>query len=389
MGGENRLKRTAKYETQPLNRGKWRELLALVHAFVGMKDTFLRIPGRTSAWQHLDKPKAFRNDAKKLYRLDLPAHLQDQAVFDAVDTLRRFIEAGIASVHLRAKVFAHYSGEKRHYAFWLLRGYGRIGAVLCGEAPVPKFNLSAPERKEVVRFLRRSLRKALGTPPRVHLRRSAALDDTLYRVFGKNRRQYVAVASLTLGKRLILPLRGKGRISGSVRLVLDFNRKVAAVHMPYDMRVPVHPTHGPDIGLDAGVTEVLASSGGAKYGQGYGKLLEQLSERTPETGKARNQLFGLAGKAEAKGDGAKASRIRRNNLGRKKLRVRPSATGPEVSTSRVKGREELQLRLCLRRVSSKTRSRSSRSHGVIPRRRRLTWLWSGREGRPNNWARAG
>ena len=291
------MKRTAKYGTRRLNRGKWRELLALVHAFVGMKDTFLRILGRTSAWHHLDQPKAFRNEAKKLYRPGIPVHLQDQALFDAVETMRRFIEAGIAAVQLRAKIFARYSGEKRHYAFWLLRGYGRIGAVLGGEAPVPKFDVSAPERREVVRFLRRSLRRALGTPPRVHLRRSATLDDTLYRVFEKNGRQYVAMASLTPGKRLILPLRGKGRVSGSVRVVLDFDRKAAAVHMPYDMRVPAQPAIGEPVGLDMGVTEVLASSTGAKYGEGYGKLLEQLSERTTETGKARNKLFQLARKA--------------------------------------------------------------------------------------------
>lgn len=61
------VKRTAKYETRPLNRGKWRELSALVHGFVGAKDTFLRILGQMSAWHHLDKPKAFRNEAKKLY----------------------------------------------------------------------------------------------------------------------------------------------------------------------------------------------------------------------------------------------------------------------------------------------------------------------------------
>ncbi len=328
------MKRTAKYATQPLNQGKWRELLALVHAFADMKDTFLRILGRTSAWRHLDKPKAFRNKVKKLYRSDIPVHLQDQAVFDAVETMRRFIEAGIASVHLRAKVFVRYqdSDKKRHYAFWLLRSYEHIGALLRGEAPIPKFEIPVLERKEVVRFLRRSLRKALGTPPRVHLRRSAALDDTLYRIFEKNGRQYVAVASLTPGKRLILPLQGKGRISGNVRVVLDFDRKTVAIHMPYEVRVPAVPADGPNIGLDAGVTEVLASSSNEKYGLGYGKLLETLSEETTDTGKARNKLFQIATKAEMRGDGAKASRIRRNNLGRKKLRVKRERGEAAVKT---------------------------------------------------------
>jgi hypothetical protein len=49
-----------------------------------------------------------------------------------------------------------------------------------------------------------------------------------------------------------------------------------------------------------------------------------------------------------------------------------------VSTSTVIGREELLLRLCRRRVSSKIRVSSPRSKAVISWRRRLTWLWSGK-----------
>ena len=70
------------------------------------------------------------------------------------------------------------------------------------------------------------------------------------------------------------------------------------------------------------VTEVLTTSAGEKPGLGYGGLLDRLSEETMETGRARNKLFQLARKADARGDAAKASRIRRHNLGRKKLRVK-------------------------------------------------------------------
>ena len=70
------------------------------------------------------------------------------------------------------------------------------------------------------------------------------------------------------------------------------------------------------------MTEVLTTSAGEKPGLGYGGLLDRLSEETMETGRARNKLFQLARKADARGDAAKASRIRRHNLGRKKLRVK-------------------------------------------------------------------
>ena len=335
------LKRTAKYETLPLNRGKRRTLLDLVLAYTQVKDGFLRMLGRTSAWCHLDDPRALRA-ATKGERLDgVPAHLHDQALFDAVDTLRRHSQGAIANTHLKAKLFARFEGERRHYAFWMLRRYARIGAVLRGEAPDPApppdskwkgLAISVAERKEVVRFVRRTLRKTLGKPPRVHLRRSFALDSTLYGVFEHDGRHYVSVATLIPRKRIALPLRGRGRVSGHVRVVLDPTRQTVSVHVPYDVRIPAQASAGPMVGLDAGVTEVLASSIGSKHGQGYGKLLERLSEETTETGKARNKLFQLARKAERRGDTAKASRIRRNNLGRKKLRVKRDRGEAAVKT---------------------------------------------------------
>ena len=227
----------------PLNRGKRRTLLDLVLAYANVKDSFLRLLGRTGAWHHLDKPRALRAETKTNRRKGMPAHLQDQARFDAVDTIRRFVEAGIAATHVRSKLYHRFEKEKRHYGFWILRSYGRIGMVLRGEAPQPPHptaeypkvkpvSISVSERKEVVRFLRRSLRKALGRAPRVHLRRSFALDSTLYGSFEHNGRQYVSIASLLPRKRRILPLGGRGRISGNVRIVLNPARATVSVHLP-------------------------------------------------------------------------------------------------------------------------------------------------------------
>ena len=157
----------------------------------------------------------------------MPAHLQDQARFDAVDTIRRFVEAGIAATHVRSKLYHRFEKEKRHYGFWILRSYGRIGMVLRGEAPQPPHptaeypkvkpvSISVAERKEVVRFLRRSF----------------ALDSTLYGSFEHNGRQYVSIASLLPRKRPILPLGGRGRISGNVGIVLNPARATVSVHLP-------------------------------------------------------------------------------------------------------------------------------------------------------------
>ena len=329
------MRRTAKYATRPLNRGKRNMLRSLSDAFADLKDLALRSLARTKEWHHLDgRWQAFRDAMKPHYRDGVPVHLQDQAVKDAVETMRKWIESTIARLHLKKRIFVRFANEKgqRRYAFWLLRRYARIGAVLRGEVPEPDCEIAAKERKEVVRFLRRLLRRALGKTPRVHLRRSMALDSSLYRVFEQRGHLFLALASLTRGQRLVLPLRGKGRISGDIRVVFDAGRKTAFVHMAYNVRLAAGPAMGKAVGLDAGVTEVLAASSGEKYGQGYGRLLDRLSEETAETGKARNKLFQIAKRAEERGDAKQASRIRRQNLGRRKLRVKRARGEAAVRT---------------------------------------------------------
>ncbi len=340
-GSKQPLKRTAKDETLPLNRSQRQTLLNVVLAFTRVKDRFLGMLGRTTAWHHLDDLRTFRT-ATKGERLDgVPAHLQDQALLDAVDTMRRHVQSAVVGTHVKAKVFTRFDGAKRHYAFWILHRYAHIGATLRGEAPDPtpspgvKGNgmaRSAAERKEVVQFLCRTLRKALGKPPRVQVRRSFALDSTLYSVFEKRGRQYVSVATLTPRKRRVLPLCGRGKGSNHVCIMLHQDGGTASVHVPYDVRVPVEARSGSAIGIDVGGTEVLATCTGEKLGMGYGTLLERLSDETGETAKARNKPFQVATKADERGDAAKASRIRCNNRGHQTLRVKRGRGEASVPT---------------------------------------------------------
>jgi len=122
--------RTAKYETLPLNRGKRRALLDLMRASTRIKDSLLRMRGRTSAWHHLDDPRVLRTAAKDQPLEGVSVHLQDQALWDVVDTMRRRTQSAIANTHLRAKGFMQFDGAKRHYAFWIVphARTGRHGA---------------------------------------------------------------------------------------------------------------------------------------------------------------------------------------------------------------------------------------------------------------------
>lgn len=183
-GSKQPLKRTAKDETLPLNRSQRQTLLNVVLAFTRVKDRFLGMLGRTTAWHHLDDLRTFRT-ATKGERLDgVPAHLQDQALLDAVDTMRRHVQSAVVGTHVKAKVFTRFDGAQRHHAFWILHRYAPIGAAMRGEAPNPAqsssgkgkgMTLSVTERKEVVRFLRRTLRQALGTRLLVYTSAAALL----------------------------------------------------------------------------------------------------------------------------------------------------------------------------------------------------------------------
>lgn len=133
------MTRTVKWPSGILNTGKWAAVLAMATAYSLQKDAFLRALVRTVRWGDLDKPRAFR-DRDKAARVNvwtLPVHLYDRALFDAVDTMKRWILAAIAQAHIEGKLFRAFEGPQRRYAFWLLRKCVQIGAVLRGEAPEP------------------------------------------------------------------------------------------------------------------------------------------------------------------------------------------------------------------------------------------------------------
>jgi len=313
------VKRTGRYESLPLNVGKWEQLVELVNIFTKQKDVYLLQLAGIKNWHWLDKPRDFRTAMKPLLLPATPTHLQDRALFDAITTVKQLIESPVETTYLKSKIFNHFTvEEQQHYAFWLLKSYTRIGLVMQGKYPEPKFDLAFAQRREVVRYLRRKLRKSLGRSPRVRLHRSMELDNTLYNISHRGNRQWLSVTSLYRGQRIRIPLLGQGRITGNIRLVLDKEKRTVTVHMPYDL-ASGQSASGVGLGIDLGVTEVIATSTGEKYGLGYGQALKEITDATNAKGKTRNRLYQIAKKAQKRGDFAKAGRIQRNNLGVKKL----------------------------------------------------------------------
>lgn len=177
------LKRTAKYITLPLNRGKRRQLLCLIERYAAVKARFLLLLGDTTTWAYLDRQENLREATKAQRDPRIPVHLHDQAVFDAVHTMRRHIDAALKNGHVRRRLFLRWDGDQRRYGFWLLSRYERIGAVLRGQVPAPSWSIGRDKRLAVVRFLHRLLRRSLGRRLRLRLRRSMSLDSTLNSVF--------------------------------------------------------------------------------------------------------------------------------------------------------------------------------------------------------------
>ena len=76
------------------------------------------------------------------------------------------------------------------------------------------------------------------------------------------------------------------------------------------------------IGVDKGYTEALVDSDGTAHGTCFGAVMTAYSDKAAATGKQRNQLHALEKKHRKNGNTAKAGRIRKHNLGIRKVTAR-------------------------------------------------------------------
>ncbi len=327
------MRRTVRLATLPLNGVKRDQILAVAHTYAQVKDRFLLALAPASMWRHLASKQRFRDWAKGegLYPDGANVHLVDHAAFDAVETWVRHIESVIATSNLKARIWRRFTGAQRHYAYSLLTNYADIGAILQGEAPErAKIQVDDAERNVVCGFCRRHLRTGLQAAgnPRAHLERSISLDDTLYstwvaqRPSGKpSRRQYVSIISNRPGQRIVLPLAGISEVSGNIRVVMDEGAQSASVHVSYEVH-QMKEAKGPPQSIDWGVTEVAVDAAGVHHGQGYGKLLQKISDENTKKGRRRGKLWSIT---KLQAHRKRAKRITRHNLGTKKQAKRSKA----------------------------------------------------------------
>lgn len=86
------------------------------------------------------------------------------------------------------------------------------------------------------------------------------------------------------------------------------------------------------LGIDKGYTEAFTDSDGDHHGQDFGKVMTEYSDKVAVTGKQRNKLHALEKKHRDAGRTAKADRIKKHNLGRKKIDARKETTRKRLRT---------------------------------------------------------
>lgn len=242
-----------------------------------------------------------------------------------------------------AHTLMRFNDQDRHYAYWLLCGINRqFFELLDGKVPVPNSDVSfdrnyclsydRPLSSKTLRSIAGMVRRTINRIRRdiVCYPRTKAFcnridfDSSCYKVRSAEDAQFLELMSLQPGKRICLRLKGKSKIRGTLQLIRD----TAGI---YSLRVYVPQEcekkrkMGAVIGIDLGYTELMATSEQELLGTDLGKYFSAIADKRGKNSEGRNRMHALFRrllKKSGKNNLAKAERIRKHNLGRKKQRAR-------------------------------------------------------------------
>ena len=167
-----------------------------------------------------------------------------------------------------------------------------------------------------------------------HVHNQIVFDVQGYTCFILNGQYWIKVSSLVSGQRIAIPL-GKFNhpITGAIRVRIRDDGEVDILYTVEETKVCVNrPCGTREMGIDKGYSEVFTDNDGERHGEELGELLSQESDHLKEVYAARQKLEAIASEAEKSGKPAKAERIRKNNLGRKKLNARKRRHRQKVRT---------------------------------------------------------
>jgi hypothetical protein len=327
------MKRTVRLSTLPLNRAKRDNLGVVVCQQTQSKRVFVLLLRSPLLWYLLDNKQNYRNwlKANGYYPAGTNVHLLDQAAFEAVDTCVRYIASCIERANLKLSIWNKFTNEsERHYAYACLIRHEVLGEIMRGQVPkLSAGHLDHHQQEVIARWLHRCLRNALdNTWPTITSLGSLTLDESSYRSFTLDQRQYVSVIGPNPRCRIVLPLSGVSKVSGNIRVILDQDLDRAFIHVSYGIK-QLSVATGKPVAIDWGITEVATDSNGIKHGTSYGTTLVLATERRNKTGRSRGKLHAIS----KKDAGSKRTRhIAKNNLGTKKLNRNTNKTRAALRT---------------------------------------------------------
>lgn len=117
--------------------------------------------------------------------------------------------------------------------------------------------------------------------------RSFCVDANMYCVSDIDGAQYIEIMTLAKGKRVTVPLVGKGKISGNLRIVLNREKQAIEVHETAEVCQRWTAKPGTAEALDFGYTEVFTDTDGKQYGEGLGKIFSDFTDKLNHTIPAR------------------------------------------------------------------------------------------------------
>ena len=243
-----------------------------------------------------------------------------------------------------AHTLKRFNDQDRHYACWLLCGVNRqFFELLDGRIPVPNpevsFDrnyclsydrpLSSKTLRSIAGVVRRTVNKvrrdSVCYPRTKAFHNRIDFDASCYTVRSTEEAQFLELMSLQPGKRISLRLKGRSKILGTLQLIRDTAGTYSLrVYVPQECEEEKRKT-GTVIGIDLGYTEMMATSEQELLGTDLGKYFSEIADKRGKNSEGRNRMHALflsLLKKTSKDNLAKAERIRKHNLGRKKQRAR-------------------------------------------------------------------
>lgn len=295
--------------------------------------------------------RAIRDEwLEKGKKFNVPARLWKEILRDTIDNLNAYNEAGFTAI--AKNLYRDFGKEIGKEKAKLLRNGDYVND------------------KGIHRRVRKAIVRSYNS-----CHNQIVLDSCCYTAFEKDGNAFIKVSCLEKGKRLVIPLKTNRIPQGTIRLVTDANTRILKILIS----VKVYHTQTSTnelgvIGVDKGLTEVAKDNLGNKYGTALYEKQQIYSDYINKVYRGRNKLFAIYKRAKEQCDYAKAERIRKNNLGRKKVTNRKEILKNEI---------KVEINLAIKEICSKAKeiviedlshSFSSKNKGAKANRSLNFWM---------------